>query len=127
MNRFISALAAACFSLAAVTSFAQTTPPPSGERMRPSPEQREAMHKNYKAAREACKGNADRDTCMSDKMCATAPDKGKCAARFKERQAKMGQHMDQHQAAAEACTGKRGDALKQCYKEQHDKMGGMKK
>jgi erythromycin esterase-like protein len=127
MNRFIPALAAACFSLAAATSFAQTTTPPSGERTRPTPEQREAMHKNYKAAREACKGDANRDACMADKMCATAPDKGKCQAHFKDRQAKMGQHMDKHQAMAEACTGKRGDALKQCYHDQHDKMGGMKK
>jgi len=127
MNRFIPALAAACFSLAAATSFAQTTPPPSGEHMRPTPEQREAMHKNYKAAREACKSDANRDACMADKMCSTAPDKGKCQAKFKERQSKMGQHMDKHQAMAEACTGKRGDALKQCYHDQHDKMGGAKK
>ena len=126
MNRFTPALAAACLALSAATSFAQTTPAPSGERMRPSHEQREQMHKNYKAAREACKGDANRDACMADKMCSTAPDKGKCQAHMKDRQQKMGQRMDQHQAAAEACTGKRGDALKQCYREQHEKMHGGK-
>jgi hypothetical protein len=31
--------------------------------------------------------------------------------------------MDKMQAAAEACTGKRGDALMKCYQEQRQKSG----
>ena len=58
MNRLTTTLAAACFALSTATAFAQTTTPPaSGERTRPNPEQREKMHANVKAAREACKGD----------------------------------------------------------------------
>ena len=31
--------------------------------------------------------------------------------------------MDEHQKAAEACTGKRGDELMNCMHEQHEKSG----
>ena len=44
----------------------------------------------------------------------------------KERHAKMSQRMDERQKAHEACTGKRGDALQQCYREQREKSGHHK-
>ena len=120
MNRFVPALAAACFSLAAVMAHAQTPPV----------EQRQQMRENMNAARESCKDKPDRRACMTESMCAKAPDPAKCQAGAKERHARMSKRMDEHQSIAEACNGKRGDELKKCYREQYEKSGrgrhGMK-
>ena len=132
MNRFVPALAAACFSLATVMAHAQT-PPDGGHRMmkpcnqEPDPAKceanRKAMRENMKSAHEACKDKADKRACMTDSMCAKSPDPAKCQANAKERHAKMSQRMDERQKAAEACTGKRGDELQKCYREQREKSG----
>src|SRR5260221_14111017 len=114
MNRFVPALAAACFSLAAAMAGAQT-PPTDGKHA----EMRERM----KAAHEACKDKADQRACMAEQYCAKSPNPAECQAKAKEHQAKMGKRMDEHQAAAEACTGKRGDELQKGYREQREKSG----
>jgi len=147
MNRFVPALAAACFSLVAFSAGAQT-PPAEGKgqmgghhagghhRMMKSCSQeadpakceanRKEMRESIKAAHEACKGKADQQSCMRENYCAKAADPAKCQAQAKERQEKMARHMDQRQAMAEACTGKRGDELKKCYREQREKSGHHK-
>ena len=81
------------------------------------------MHERMKQAREACKEKPDRHACMTESMCAKAPDPAKCQAQAKERMAKMSKHMDERQAIAEACTGKRGEELQKCYREQREKSG----
>ena len=118
MNRFIPALAAACFAMSA-TAFAQT-PPPSGERKAPTPEQREQFKQRIKAAQEACKDNADRRGCMTTQFCAKAPDPAKCQAEGKQR---MAERMESRQKAHEACTGKRGDELTKCLQDQPGMKG----
>ena len=111
-----------CGSLAAQ---AQTSPPPAGgaERKGPSAEQRHQMHERMEAAHKACEGKPDRQACMQEQMCAKAADKAKCQARMTERRQKMGQRMDQHQEIAEACTGKRGEDLRKCYRAEAEKRG----
>jgi Spy/CpxP family protein refolding chaperone len=146
MNRFLPALAAACFSLAAASAMAQA---PSGDtgkgpmggpggmggghhRMKPCSQEadpakceanRKEMRERHMAAREACKDKPDRRACMTEQYCSKAADKAQCQAQAKERQAKMSQRMDAHQAAAEACTGKRGDELQKCLQAQRGKSG----
>ncbi len=115
----ISTLLGAALLCSTLAVQAQTTPAPSAEpRQRPTPEQREKMKEAYKAAREACKDNPDRRACMTQQMCSKAPDPAKCQERAKERGARMGKHMDERQAAHEACTGKRGDELMKCLEAQ---------
>jgi Spy/CpxP family protein refolding chaperone len=145
MKRFLPALAAACFSLSASFAFAQA---PSGDAgkgpgmmgrggehhhmMKPCSQEsdpakceanRKAMRENMKAAHEACKDKADKRACMTDQYCAKSPNPSECQAKAKERHAKMSKRMDEHQKAAEACTGKRGDELQKCYREQREKSG----
>jgi len=138
MNRFIPALAAACFAMSASFAFAQAPSGdagkgPMGHRMmkpcsqEPDPAKCEAnrkqMRENMKAAHESCKDKPDRRACMTESMCAKSPDPSKCQAQAKERRTKMSKHMDERQAAAEACTGKRGEELGKCLKEQRGKSG----
>lgn len=137
MKRFLPVLAAASLALAGAFAYAQT---PSGDSstgpgmmggshrmMKPcsqeaDPAKCEAKRKefrdNMKQAYEACKSDADKRGCMTQKMCAKAADPAQCLAKAKERQAKMMARMDAHQKAAEACTGKRGDELLQCMQAQ---------
>lgn len=138
MNKFIPALAAACFSLAAVVAHAQTPPAGKGPgmmgeghpMMKPcSQEQdpakcearRKEMRENMKAARETCKDKSDKRTCMSEQYCAKQANPTECQAKAKEHGARMSKRMDEHQKMAEACSGKRGDELQKCYHEQHEK------
>ena len=136
MNRFIPALAAACFSLAAPLAFAQGPQGMGGgdehRMMKPCNQEpdpakceanRKAMRENMKAMHEACKDKADKHACMTQQYCAKQSDPAACQAKAKERQAKMGERMDEHQKAAEACTGKRGEELQKCYREQREKSG----
>ena len=104
---------------------AQTTPPPAGgaERKAPTPEQREKFRADMKSAHEACKSATDKRACMTENVCAKQADPAKCKEMAAKRQAEHGKRMDQRQEIAEACTGKRGDALKQCYKAEADKRG----
>jgi hypothetical protein len=134
MNRLATALTAASFALAATFAHAQT---PSGDAgkgpmgehrmMKPCSQEpdpakcearRKEMRANMKEAYESCKSNADKRGCMTQKMCAKAPDPAKCQANARERQQKHSQRMDEHQKAAEACTGKRGDDLMKCMQAQ---------
>ena len=135
MNRFIPALAAACFSLATVMAHAQATPMGGGEHrmMKPCNQEpdaakceanRKAMRENMKTAHEACKDKPDRRACMTESMCSKSPDPAKCQANAKERHAHMSKRMDEHQAASEACTGKRGEELGKCMQEQRAKRHG---
>jgi Spy/CpxP family protein refolding chaperone len=141
VNRFIPALAAACFSLAAFTAGAQTpTPPADGKghmgghhrMMKPCSQEadpakceanRKKMKEEMRAAHDACKGKPDQRACMTESFCAKQADPAKCQANAKEMHAKRSKHMDERQAAAEACTGKRGDELQKCYREQKEKAG----
>ena len=142
MNRFIPALAAACFSLAAVMAHAQT-PPATGKgpgmmgggehrMMKPCSQEtdqakceanRKAMRESAKAAHEACKDKANRRECMSEQYCAKSPNPAECKAKAKEHGARMSKRMDERQKAAEACTGKRGEELQKCNREQREKSG----
>jgi hypothetical protein len=110
-----------CSSLAVQ---AQTPPPPAGGADRkPTPEQREKFRADMRAAHEACKAATDKRACMTENMCAKQADPAKCRDMAKQRSAERGKRMDQRQEIAEACTGKRGDALKQCYRAEADKRG----
>jgi len=141
MNRFLPAVAAACFSLAGFSAFAQAPAGDSGKgpmmgggehrMMKPCSQEsdpakceadRKQMRENFKAAREACKDSQDKRGCMTQQMCSKSKDPAKCQERAKEHQAKMSKRMDAHQAAAEACTGKRGDELQKCMMAQREKM-----
>lgn len=133
MNRLATALAAASFAFAATFAHAQAPSGgpgmmgPGGEHhmMKPCSQEpdpakcearRKEMRANMKQAYESCKSNADKRGCMAQQMCAKAQDPAKCQTMMKERGAKM---MDEHQRAAEACLGKRGDDLMKCMHEQH--------
>ena len=140
MNRLIPALAAACFSLAAVSAMAQAPAGDAGKgpmehrgmMMKPCSQEadpakceanRKAMRENMKSAHEACKDKPDRRACMTEQYCSKSADPGKCKMEAKERGARMSKHMDERQKAAEACTGKRGDDLMKCMHEQREKSG----
>lgn len=139
MNRFIPALAAACFSLAAATAMAhpnygEAGTGPGGARhgMRHCSQDadpakceanRKEMRERFTAAREACKGNPDRSGCMTEQFCAKSQDPAKCQAQAKERRVHMSKRMDERQAAHEACTGKRGDELQTCLRAQRGASG----
>jgi Spy/CpxP family protein refolding chaperone len=142
MNRFATALTAASFALAATFAHAQA---PSGDAgkgpgmMGPGGEHhmmkscaqeadpakceanRKQMRENMKAAREACKGSPDKRGCMTQQFCSKQADPAKCQERAKQMHERMSRRMDEHQQAAEACTGKRGGDLMKCLHEQHAK------
>ena len=120
MNRLITTMAAACFALSAAAAFAQA-PSRDDARRNMTPEQREQMKANYKAARETCKDSKDRRACMTQAMCSKSTEPAKCMHDMKERHSRMGGRMDRMQEMAEACNGKRGDELRKCYREQHEK------
>jgi len=133
MNRLLPALAAACFSLAAATAMAQ--PESGGPRHGFKPCSQEAdptkceasrkeKYERVKQAREACADKPDRRACMTESYCAKEQDPARCQAQAKERQARHTQRADARQVIAEACTGKRGDELQQCYREQRHERGG---
>jgi len=136
MNRFTPALAAALFCLAAGISHAQdANKAPGGPHYRVKPCSQEAdpakceagrkdMLERAKAAREACKDKPDRRACMTEQFCAKSEDPAKCQAMSKQRQETMSKRADARQAAAEACTGKRGDELQKCL---HAQRGSDKK
>jgi hypothetical protein len=104
---------------------AQTTPPPAGgaERKGPTAEQRQKFRADMKAAHEACKDSKDRRACMTESFCAKQADAAKCRENAKQRHAQHAKRMDQRQEIAEACTGKRGDDLRSCYRGEMDKRG----
>ncbi len=114
MNRFVTALAAASFSLAATFAYAQMTPPGGPDRGQ--------MHEGMKAAHEACKDKPDRRACMTEQMCAKASDPAKCQAHAKKRGQHMQQSTEQRQKMHEACNGKRGDDLTSCIKGQRQQL-----
>jgi hypothetical protein len=58
---------------------------------------------------------------MTGQMCAKSADPAKCQERAKQHHARMSKHMDERQAAHEACTGKRGDELMKCLGEHRPK------
>lgn len=141
MNRLIPSLAAACFSLAAVTAFAQAPAGDAGKgpgmmgggprhgMMKPCSQEsdpakcearRNEMREHMKTAREACKDSPDRRGCMTQQFCAKQADPAKCQERAKQMHERMAKRMDERQAAHEACTGKRGDELMKCL---HDQPG----
>ena len=129
MKSKIATFLGAALLCSALAVQAQTSTPPApgaGEQKRATPEQREKMRAAMKGAHEACKDAADKHACMTQQMCSKAEDKAKCEARAKEHAKHRAEHMDKMQAAAEACTGKRGDDLKKCYQEQRQKSGGGK-
>lgn len=148
MNRFTPALAAALFCFSAATAFAQGPAGdpgkgpgmmgqgaggPGGPRMmKPCSQEsdpakceatRREFRDNLKQAHEACKDKPDRRACMTEQYCAKSADPAQCNAKAKERQSRMNQRMDERQAAAEACTGKRGDALRDCLREKMPRRG----
>jgi len=130
MNRLIPALAAALFCLASGVSHAQdANKAPGGPHYRGKPCSQEAdaakceanrkdMMARAQAAREVCKDKPDRRACMTEQFCAKSEDPSKCQAMSKQRQENVSKRMDARQAAAEACTGKRGDELQKCLHSQ---------
>jgi Spy/CpxP family protein refolding chaperone len=144
MNRLTTSIAAALFCMTAGLAYAQSPSGGPGQgpggmgpgghhgMMQPcsqtaDPAKCEADRKKARedlhAAREACKGNADPRGCMTQQFCGKQANPAQCQERAKERHAHASQRMDQHQAVAEACTGKRGDDLQKCYQEQRQKRG----
>jgi hypothetical protein len=143
MNRLLPALAASCFSLAAATAMAQSPSSDAGKGpgqyggprhgFKPCSQEadparceasRKERYERVKQAREACKDKPDGRACMTEQYCAKEQDPARCQARAKEHQARRAQRADAHQAIAEACTGKRGDELQQCYRDQRHTRGG---
>ena len=122
-SKIATLLGAALLCSTLVVQAQTTTPPASGERPRATPEQREKLRADMKAAHEACKNAADKHACMTENVCAKQADPAKCKERAKERHARHARHMDERQAIAEACTGKRGDDLKKCYRDEAQKRG----
>ncbi len=143
MNRFSPALAAALFCASAATAFAQG---PAGEpgrgpgmmgrgehrMLKPcsqesDPAKCEAKRNERRAqarhAYESCKDKPDRRACMTEQYCAKSQDPAQCQAKAKEHRARISKRMDEHQAAAEACTGKRGDELQKCMQDKRPKSG----
>ena len=118
MTKFIPALAAACLSLCAATSFAQMSPSPSGERRSATPEQRQQFKERITAAREACKSATDQRACMTQQFCSKSENPAKCMEFAKKRSEHMQQRAEQRQKMHEACNGKRGDDLANCIKAQ---------
>jgi hypothetical protein len=78
-----------------------------------------ARHAQMVAAYEACKDKADRRACMTEQVCAKSTDAAQCQAQAKERQARFAQRIEQRQKMHEACSGKRGDDLTGCLRDQH--------
>jgi len=147
MNRWIPALAAACFSLATAGAFAQSPAGDAGKgpggyghgggprhgMMKPCSQEadpakceatRKERRERMQAAKAACKDKPDRRACMTEQVCAKEQDPARCQAQAKQRQARHSQHADARQAIAEACSGKRGEELQQCTREQRQKHGG---
>ncbi|HVP09285.1 MAG TPA: hypothetical protein VMT02_07185 [Burkholderiales bacterium] len=142
MKRTTTILAAALFSLSAGLAFAQQGPGGRGGQGGPGgphrnfqpcsqaadPAKCEADRKkareDLRAAREACKGNADQRGCMEQQYCSKQADPAKCQERAKQRHAQLTRRLDEHQAIAEACTGKRGAELEACYRDQRQKQRG---
>ena len=128
MNRFIPALAAASFALAATFAFAQGTPGygpgMSGQGMGPgmgrpgSGPGDQAHREQMRAAYQACKDNPDRRACMTEQYCAKSPDPAKCQAQAKERARYAQQRLEQRQTMHEACNAKRGEDLTRCMGDQ---------
>jgi hypothetical protein len=148
MNRLTTSIAAALFCMSTGLAFAQAPSGdagkgpgamgPGGHRgmMQPCSQtadpakcevDRKKAREDLHAAHEACKGNADPRGCMAQQYCAKQADPGKCQERAKERSAQMSKRMDEHQAVAEACTGKRGEELQKCYREHRQARGGSAK
>ncbi len=125
MNSKIATLLGAALLCSSLAVQAQTTPPPAGaaERKGPTAEQREKFRTEMKAAHEACKDAKDKRACMTGSFCAKQADPAKCQENAKQRHAEHAKHMDQRQAIAEACTGKRGEDLKSCYRAEAEKRG----
>ena len=117
MKSSIATLLGAALLAGALAVQAQTPPPDAGKG--PRGEHRKEMREHMKAAYEACKDKPDRRACMTEQMCAKAPDPAKCRERAKERQQMHAQRMDERQKMHEACTGKRGEELQKCLGEQH--------
>jgi Spy/CpxP family protein refolding chaperone len=148
MNRLQSALGATLLCLSASFAFAQAPGGDAGKgpgmmgrggehhgMMKPCSQEadpakceanRKQMRESMKQAYESCKDKPDRRACMTEQYCAKSSDPAQCKAKAKERGEKMGKMRDRHQAAAEACTGKRGDELEKCYRAQREKTGGGK-
>jgi len=154
MKPFLSTLAAALFVASATLAHAQAPaggdapkgpdagpggpgmmggPGGHGHRMQPCSQEadpakceatRKQFRENMKAAHEACKDKPDRRACMTEQYCAKQSDPAKCKERADQMRQRHATRMDEHQAMAEACTGKRGDALQKCYQEQHEKHQG---
>ena len=127
MNRFVPALAAACFSLAATFAFAQGAPGygpgMGGQGMGPGGMQgqqqgRGERHEQMRAIYDACKDKPDQRACMTEQYCANSADKAKCQAQAKERAQLGQQRLEERQKMHEACTGKRGDELTKCVQTQ---------
>jgi hypothetical protein len=91
-------------------------------------ERRAKMHEAVKDAHKACEGKQgpERRDCMRREMCAKAPDRAQCEARAREREQRRSERLDERQKAHEACTGKRGEELRNCLREQHPKKPAPK-
>jgi hypothetical protein len=129
MRSGIATLLGAALLCGSLALQAQTTPAPAaGEhgKHRPGAEQRKQMKEAMRAAHEACKDASDKRACMTQNMCAKAPDPAKCQERAKERHAHASKRLDERQAMHEACTGKRGEELQKCLGAQHKPRHGRK-
>ena len=144
MKRLTTALAATLFCLSTGLAFAQQGPGgPGGQgpgmggahrgMMKPCSEEpdpakceanRKQMRENMKSAHEACKDAQDKRGCMTQQYCSKQADPAKCQERAQEHHAQMSKKMDERQAIAEACSGKRGDDLQKCYMEHRPHRGG---
>jgi hypothetical protein len=78
-----------------------------------------ARHEQMRAAYETCKDKTDRRACMTEQFCAKSADPARCQTQAKERQARLGQRLEQRQTMHEACNGKRGEELTSCFRNQH--------
>ena len=118
MKSGITTLLGAALLAGALAVQAQTTPAEPGKGKGPTDQQRKEMRERMKSAHDACKDKPDKRACMSEQMCAKAPDPAKCQAEGKQR---MHKQIEERQKMHEACTGKRGDELMSCLQAQRPK------
>ena len=146
MNLYSSILGAA---LVAVSTFSFAQAPGGAPTDAQKQERREKMKAAYGEAEKACQGKQgdERRSCMTQQMCAKAPNPQQCQEHAKERAGKMHERhdkmkqrheerckadpakceaekkarMEKREKVREACKGKQGDDLKSCIRDQRSK------
>ena len=121
--KLCSSILGAALLAASTFSFAQA-PAPSAPTDQQKMERREKMKAAHDEAMKACQGKQgdERHQCMTQSMCAKAPNPQQCQERAKQREGKMHERHEKMKAARskaeEACKGKEGPDRRSCMQQQ---------